>query len=380
MNAAHTEAPSALIEVGDPEARGVPDVVLDAPGGFAWWYVDALDERGDGAVLIWSWGLPFLPGYLSGARSGAGDPARARPSFNVALYEGGKPAFYILQTYHPDDVETDGQGSFRFGATRITRPTPGRVDLAIDLPVPRSRSRLQGALSVSGSPARLGDGLAPSPRPHHRWTPVFGPSRLSGQLTCGDRVFDIDAPAYHDRNEGDRRFDDLGIDHWIWGRLISDERTRIWYICYAKTGPATAWGVELARDGTLRLFDELEPRLIEPRRGAFGMRTWRQVQLIDRHGRPFVTAQTRNRVDDGFFYARTVVEAEAEGHRGLGIAEWIVPDRIDLARHRPLVEMAVHRTESPSSFWLPLFSGPREGRLARLLGLGDARPRLESTP
>ena len=39
--------------------------LLDVAGGFAWWYLDLVDERGDGLVLIWSFGLPFLPGYAA---------------------------------------------------------------------------------------------------------------------------------------------------------------------------------------------------------------------------------------------------------------------------------------------------------------------------
>ena len=34
--------------------------VLDTPG-FAWWYLDVVDAEGTGLVLIWSFGLPFLP-------------------------------------------------------------------------------------------------------------------------------------------------------------------------------------------------------------------------------------------------------------------------------------------------------------------------------
>jgi carotenoid 1,2-hydratase len=46
---------------------------------------------------------------------------------------------------------------------------------------------------------------------------------------------------------------------------------------------------------------------------------------------------------------------------------------VDLDLHRPFVRMRVHRTEAPSSFWLPLFSGPREGRWRRLGRRAEAR-------
>ncbi|MEO1228604.1 MAG: hypothetical protein AAFZ18_06845 [Myxococcota bacterium] len=366
MNAPSSKAPPALISLGDPKATQVPEAVLDAPGGFAWWYVDTVDANGNGAVVIWSWGLPFLPGYLSGARAGDGDPARARPSLNLAVYRNRKRAFYLLQEYLPEAASMDGAGNFHFGDTRMSRPQEDRVRIDFDAEVPGSGARLQGTLEVEGPPAHLA-GSTPSADLAHRWTPVLGPSRAKGVLTVGSERFEIDGPAYHDRNEGTHRFDDLGIDHWSWGRLVTPERTAIWYLCYAKDGPPVAWGAELLADGAVRV-QEMEAILEAPRKGAFGLRTWRRVELREAgSSEPWLEAEVGARVDDGPFYARTVVNVVAGSQRGMGLAEWIVPDRIDLGRHRPLVRMAVHDLRGSNSFWLPLFSGPSRGRMARLL-------------
>lgn len=373
MNPTANQSEAALIALGDPEARGVAPGVLEAHGGFAWWYLDTIDENGDGAVIIWSYGLPFLPGYLSAARKGRGEPARDRPSLNIAIYRGGERAFYLLQEYGRGGASMDEQGNFRFGSTRIDRVGDGQVRLRFDTAVPRSRDRLRGELLVEGPPAVLAEGQQPSEGLEHRWCPVLGPSHVRGELTVGSERFGFDAPAYHDRNEGTQRFDDLGIDHWSWGRLVHPERTAVWYLCYAKVGPPVAWGAEFLSDGTARIVDGLEASLDGPRKGPFGMTTWAQVTLTSSNGETWLRAQVGNRVDDGPFYARTVVDVEAGDRSGPGLAEWIVPDRIDLDRHRPLVRMAVHDLRGRNSFWLPLFSGPRQGRVARLLGLG-ARP------
>ena len=61
---------------------------LTAPGGFVWWYLDLTDGAGNGVVLIWSFGLPFLPGYADAARKGQGQSPASRPSLNVAVYKG----------------------------------------------------------------------------------------------------------------------------------------------------------------------------------------------------------------------------------------------------------------------------------------------------
>lgn len=361
----------AIIAVGDPRRRDVPPEVMTAHGGFAWWYTDAVDADGNGAVLIWSWGLPFLPGYLSGAREGRGVPARARPSLNVSFYRGGKPDFYLLQTYHEDEAEMDRQGNLRFGRNRIRRLDDGHVRVELDCDLPQTRARLMGTVDVRGVPARLAEGLNPSPDPSHRWTPVLGPCRMVVDARVGREHYELDAPAYHDRNEGTRRFDDLGIDHWIWGRLAEPERTTIWYLTYGKSGPPVAWGAELLADGSVHLVPGIQPIIETPRRGPFGLRTWDRVRLLDARGEDWLRVEVGARVDDGPFYARTLVEASRKDATGPGLGEWIVPDRIDLGRHRPLVRMAVHRTEASNSVWLPLFSGPRAGRVARLLRLGS---------
>lgn len=375
MNATSTEREVAPIALGDPHTRDVDDLVLDAPGGFAWWYLDLVNEAGDGAVLIWSFGLPFLPGYLSGNRAGRGDRARERPSLNVAIYRGGRRAFYLLQAYAPEDAELDGQGNFRFGESSMHRTSDSTLELHLSCPLPQTSDRLEGKLTVEGASVRFDPSLKPTSDLAHRWTPVLGPSWAEGTLRAGGERYDLAAPAYHDRNEGVRRLDDLGIDHWVWGRLVRPERTSLWYLTYPKSGACVAWGAEIDGDGTFRLVPDLEPLLERPERGSFGLRTWQTVRLRTPSGADWLTARTRLRVDDGPFYARTLADVETETHRGRGLGEWIVPDRIDLAQHRPLVRMAVHDLQGRNSMWLPLFSGPKAGRLARLLRLAESRPR-----
>jgi hypothetical protein len=61
--------------------------VLHSPGRFTWFYVDLVDDRGRGATLIWSWGLPFLPGYAQASRAGRPELPINRPSVNLVVYE-----------------------------------------------------------------------------------------------------------------------------------------------------------------------------------------------------------------------------------------------------------------------------------------------------
>ena len=79
----------------------------------------------------------------------------------------------------------------------------------------------------------------------------------------------------------------------------------------------------------------------------------------------------RSLVDDGPFYLRFLVDAEdgVNGCRGRGFAERVVPANVDRPWQRPFVRMRTFATDGDNSMWLPLFSGPRSGRLRAALEL-----------
>src|SRR5687768_10564437 len=108
-----------MLHIGDSATELDPQL-LRAPGGFLWWYADLVDERGNGLVCIWSFGLPFLPGYASASRRGTPQLPEERPSFNIAVYERGKLVCYLLQEYEPSEVEW-ASTRWRFGRTSIQR-------------------------------------------------------------------------------------------------------------------------------------------------------------------------------------------------------------------------------------------------------------------
>ncbi len=362
-----------LITLGDPGRRLSQDL-LHEPGGFTWWYVDALDEQLNGLVMIWSFGLPFLPGYLQAARRGRPEAPAEHPSLNIALYRAGRPCFYLLQAYSREDAEWMNN-RWRFGDTEIVRSEVGgdaatrTVVASINCPLPRSRHRLRGTVRVTGPVPRLHPSLRPQPGSRHEWCPVTGPARCTADLNWSpDDGLEVEAPAYHDRNAGDRPFDQLGIDHWIWGRTVGPAGTRVHYLVWPKgddQSPRT-WVFDLAPDGEITRPSAAAPNVHGPTRAWFGVPYWTQVDL----GEPG-SVHTKQLVEDGPFYLRSINEGPdpaGEVHPGWG--EWIRPDRIDLDIHRPLVRMRVHRPAGGNSFWLPLFVGPRSTRVRRLLNWG----------
>lgn len=344
----------------------IPAAALDVPGGFAWWYVDGRDDAGHGLVLIASWALPFFPGDRAARDAGRPLPARARPGVNLALYRAGRAVAYALHDVDPADASWDGE-RMRLGRSVLTLERRGpRAELhaTVDLPVAGSAHRLVGEVRCQG--ALADDGGADPGEPHdHRWAPVLGAARIRATFThAGRTVLDLDGSGYHDRNVSGVPLDALGIDVWTWGRQAFGDRLVIHYLTWPKAGRPELLLVVVEPDGRRRVARDVPVRRVGARRTWLGVGWWEEIHT-ELDGRPLVVRYAPP-VDTGPFYLRFQTTATWGDAHATGWAELCVPDRIDLARHRPLVRMCVQREAGPQSLWLPLFSGPVEGRLARL--------------
>jgi len=138
-----------------------------------WWYFDLVDAHGQGMVLIWSYGLPFLPGIASAARRDRPLLPSTRPAINIVFYQHGAPVFYLLQEYPPEQTEWDGL-RWRIGDNHMTATLHTHQDddikrLVTDLPfrcpVPGSTQPLIGQLRVEGALRQTGSDQTADPKP-----------------------------------------------------------------------------------------------------------------------------------------------------------------------------------------------------------------------
>lgn len=399
-----TATPIAL----DRPDRPLDRRLLDRAGGFAWWYLDLRNDRGDGVVMIWSFGLPFLPGYLSAARRGAPQRPGDRPSLNIAVYRQGREAFYLLQELPPDRVSwTDGDRRWTFGDTVLTsRLEGGRrvLDGVIDCPVPGSLRRLRGTVRIEGAATKPHPDAGADPEratvettSSHLWTPLVASATGRVHLCHGDEVVAaFEGRAYHDRNGSSVPLDRLGLAHWVWGRIAAGDEDLIYYVNVPETGAApTALFFSLGPDGVLAQRDDLDVRWGPGSRGLFGMPYWPTLSVCRSDGRPLATIRRQGPVDDGPFYLRFLTEVTlADGTPAVGVEELCRIDRIDRDHERRFVRMRVHDLGGDNSWLLPLFAGARKPvreRLAskvtafgaRVLGLVEpafrSRPALDGT-
>ncbi|MFT7625414.1 MAG: carotenoid 1,2-hydratase [Myxococcota bacterium] len=352
------------ILIDDPRTP-VPPEALDAPGGFAWWYAEIADEQGNGVVLIWSWGLPFIPGVASRARSGNPMPARSNPSLNVVLYEAGRPSMYVLRELTPDRASYDPSGVWRFGDTvirAVQRDGQLMVDADINVPVAGYDEPLTGRVRLAGP---VPHGQAVESGPGHRWTPLALPAFGTAQLTRpADKPLTVIGKAYHDRNTSPQPLHELGIERWLWGRVGTEQGEKVFYVLESDRGEAMCFGLSFDRAGRCRRH-ALTADLRGTARTLYGMRACRTVALWegDQH---WLSLDLGAPVDDGPFYRRHLPVVPGIP-KACASAELIEPHRVDLARHRMLVKMRVDSEQRPNSVWLPLFQGARDGRLSRLL-------------
>ena len=369
--------PIALVSPQEP----IPRALLEVPGAFFWWYLDLLDARGTGIVVIWSFGLPFLPGYGSSARRGTGECPGQRPSLNVAVYEEGRPVAYVLQEMVPSDVEWLDDENWRFGNSHFHRE---RNQLTIQLDCPLAGGgTLSGLVKVNGNICQppedveqVGYGaVSPDERgdSHHGWTPMLVPALGEAELHLGtEKTLYIQGRAYHDRNASESSLDALEIDEWFWGRASYENEERIIYWLKGPRGEKTL-ALRLREGEKIQRLRDCTLELVPAGKARYGMPSYRHVK-VQHADETFMDLQVGTLIDNGPFYLRAFLN-EAAGQKTVGFCEGVVPARVDLAWQRPFVRMRVQQMSGKNSMFLPLFNGPKQGRWGRMwrywIGGGD---------
>jgi len=353
----------------DTPSEPIDPAIFEANGGFAWWYLDLLDSRGDGVVLIGALGLPFLPGYTQSAREGRAPAPADVPSMNVAVYQGGECTFYALDAYEGRSATWEGD-TLRLGNSEWISQRVGplhRVRVNLDLPIPGMSERLRGTVRAEG-PAVQGRIGESGP---HRWTPILVGSTGEAELRVGAQpLYRGIGRVYHDRNACPTHIDDLGIDHWVWGRTPMPDGERIHYVLFGKDGNHRALLVDVGLDGSSRV-----------REGTAQLRGWRPGRyLLNWHrelritvGEERIVVRHRKMLEDGPFYQRFLTEVDGVA----GVGEAVRPDRVDLPFMQFFVNMKVNHVGGVNHWLLPWLAGLKEGRLQRTAASFRNRRALE---
>ena len=326
--------------------------------GFSWGYLDILDENHNGVVVIWSFGLPFMPGTIAAGRRGEPVKPLAEPSVSVAVHREGKPDLWLLQRLNPHEGDADPfpVGGLQLDGCRFV-DHGDRIEVELDCPIPGG-PRLQGSLVLRGPRVEVpqgGDSV-------HRWAPrMLG--RGEAHLTCGDWRFDVEGAGYHDGNASPVGLEQLGIECWTWGRTPHPEGTWVHYLIEPLDPGRDPQNLilDIGLDGRTSVVLIEDCHHLASRRGQWGMRAPQELvvgPLRIRHVR---------KVEDGPYYCRWVTEVVGpDGVQRPGTGEFVDVTRMDAGLGRWLAPFAVHDPQ-PFSWFVPLFSGARRGGVGRLL-------------
>ena len=342
-------------------------------GGFVWWYLDLRDKEGNGLVLIWAFGLPFLPHYAAQARQGQGTKPIERPSLNISVYAKGSLDFYLLQEYAPEDCDSTVH-HWRFDQSKISFEqvlSKGILSIDLNCPIPNSKDVLKGHIRFEGP---LRQGSIGESDPTHQWTPIIVAAEGTAELSCGSTKYSICGRGYHDRNAGTQPLHALDIGTWWWGRLAFDSHELIFYALFPKSGSETLYlALQVDKNGQSHLFEDSKITFSEYQRSLYGLRWARQLSVSYTGADP-IQLTIDHKIEDGPFYQRFMCSATQPRYgSAYGFVEQIIPDKVDLDWMRPFVKMRVHHLGQHNSMWLPLFTGPRKNRIRRLFQWGQGR-------
>ena len=288
-----------------------------APGGYAWWYVDAVsfDQR-HALTIIAFVGSVFSPYY---AWSGRREPIN-HCAINVAIYSPGAGRWAMTER---------SRKSVRFSESRLEIGRSSvdwdgtRLRIAIDercAPLPRP---LRGEVIVrpetisAWSTAIDGEG-------RHRWRPAAPRARVETRFS--EPGLEWSGEGYFDLNEGDEPLEDA-FTAWSWSRShMAQGDAAILYDAVTRAGSRNSIALRMTRDG----IERFEPPHF---REAGKTGVWRMPRPIgcDDGASPSILRT----FEDAPFYSRSLIESTLLGRRCVGVHESLSGDRL----RSPLVKL-----------------------------------------
>ena len=277
------------------------------PGGYAWWYVDALSDDGRHALTIIAFiGSVFSPYY---AWSGRRDPLD-HCAVNVALY--GPNGKRWAMTERGRGRVTREARALAIGTSALSWDGAG---LTIDIdevaaPLPR---RIRGVVRIEPGGVN-NERFALDAAGRHIWRPIAPAARVSVALSAPDLRWGGDG--YLDMNAGAEPLE-AAFSDWTWSRAPLSKGSAILYDARRRVDGRRVLALRFDKSGRC---ERMEPPPVA-RLPATGWRVVRQTRADDGE------ALVLRGFEDAPFYARSLVSARLFGERVAAVHESLSLDR-----------------------------------------------------
>lgn len=280
------------------------------PGGYSWWYVDALSDDGQhGLTVIAFIGSVFSPYFK---RSGRGNPLD-HCALNVALY-GPKARWTMTERgEHAVRPERDqfaiGPSSVRWAGDCLVIDIEER-DKRIMNPL---RRRVAGQIKVW--PEMLNtEAFALDPAGRHLWHCLAPRARIAVEMAAPELSWK--GSAYLDSNRGSESLEE-GFRVWHWSRAHLGQDVAVFYEGQRRDGTTFASALRFDKAGVPHEA-ELPPTAPLPN-------TLWQMERLTRADRGL--ARVRRTWEDSPFYTRSTLHARLYGEPVVAMQETLSLDR-----------------------------------------------------
>jgi carotenoid 1,2-hydratase len=212
------------------------------PGGYAWWYFDALSDDGACALTaIFFVGSVFSPDYAGRLRRGESARAEEHVAVNLALYERGRKRAWVMSEYGAAALRGLDDDGPRIGDSAVERTAAGLKLIVRERTAPFLAALAGVGATVEGevelmrsAPPVAAVELAAAPE-RHFWQARLPRARVRVRFRRPALAFD--GIGYHDVNFGDGRLE-RAFSSWSWARFHQRARTTILYALHERSGAA----------------------------------------------------------------------------------------------------------------------------------------------
>jgi len=282
------------------------------PGGYTWWYIDALSSDGrHGLTLIAFVGSVFSPYYAWARAAGTADP-HDHCAFNVALY--GDSGRRWAMTERARSALHRSQAGLAIGPSSMSWAS-GALVVALDevgAPVPR---RIRGTLRIVPD-AIVQRSFALDRAGSHRWWPIAPGAGI--EVVLDHPRLRWQGRAYIDTNVGTEPLEHAFCG-WDWSRAnLPGGAAAVLYDVRHRGGGSNCLALRFGADGSV---EDLPP----PPAVTLHRSRWR----VPRHTRADAGRSVRvlETLEDTPFYARSLLDTGIAGERVTAIHESLSLDR-----------------------------------------------------